>query len=140
MKFGGMRRAILISTVVISLLATYCATGKPRYQYQRTVPGADGTVYVQGIKVQPKLFLFNSTSPVIWNCKLRGEDLKCDRELLLNIDPQYSQNEVTNFEVLSSKDNKFVYRIDGLDNGIFSTRPVLGLICVSDSKGDLTCK
>lgn len=135
-----MRKAIFLPLVAFSLVAANCATGKPRYQYQRTVPGADGTVYVQGIKVQPKMFIFNSTSPVIWNCKLRGEDLKCDRELMLNIDPQYSQNEVTSFEVLSSKDNKFVYRIDGLDNGFFATRPVLGLICVSDSKGDLTCK
>lgn len=140
MRFGGMRRAIITLSFLLIFVSVNCATGKPRYQYQRTVPGADGTVYVQGIKIQPKMFIFNSATPVIWNCKLRGEDLKCDRELTLNIDPQYSQNEVTSFDVLSSKDNKFVYRIDGLDNGFFSTRPVLGLICVSDSKGDLTCK
>lgn len=135
-----MHRAIFLISVTVSVFMANCATGKPRYQYQRTVPGADGTVYVQGIKIQPKMFIFNSAAPVIWNCKLRGEDLKCDRELALNIDPQYTQNEVTSFEVLSAKDNKFVYRIDGLDNGFFSTRPVLGLICVGDSKGDLTCK
>ena len=68
-----------------------CATDRVRYQYQRTVPGADGTIYVQGLKVQQKMFLFNSMTPVIWNCKLRGEDLKCDRELQLNIDSKYWQ-------------------------------------------------
>lgn len=135
-----MSRHFLLLMLFAALVSMHCATGKPRYQYQRTVAGADGTVYVQGIKVQPKMFVFNSVSPVIWNCKLRGEDLKCDRELALNIDPQYSQNEVTNFDVMSSKDNKFVYRIDGVENTFFSTRPVVGLICVSDSKGDLTCR
>lgn len=136
MKIDVMRFVLL----GIALLLSRCVTGLPRYQYQRTLPGADGTVYVQGLKIQPRGYLFSSTSAVIWNCKLRGEDLKCDRELNLNIDAQYSQNEITGFEVLSSKDNKYVYRIDAVDNTLFSTKPVAGLICVADSKGDLTCK
>lgn len=86
-----MRRIVLFALCGASLLAINCATGKPHYQYQRTVPGADGTVYVQGLKIQQKMFLYNSVKPVIWNCKLRGEDLRCDRELKLNIDSSYWQ-------------------------------------------------
>ncbi len=48
--------------------------------------------------------------------------------------------EITNFEVLSNKDNKIIYRVDAVENGVFSSRPVLGLICVADSKGDLVCR
>lgn len=48
--------------------------------------------------------------------------------------------EITNFEVLSNKDGKIIYRVDALESGVFSSRPVLGLICVADSKGDLTCR
>ncbi len=90
MRVGAMRKVYGFAVLVLSLAALNCATGKPRYQYQRTVPGADGTVYVQAIKVQSRI-LFSSTTPVILNCKLRGEDLKCDRELNLNIDTQYWQ-------------------------------------------------
>jgi hypothetical protein len=91
MKIAGMRKFFSVVFLALSLATLNCATGKPRYQYQRTVPGADGTVYVQAIKVQPRI-LFSSTTPVILNCKLRGEDLKCDRELNLNIDTQYWQS------------------------------------------------
>ncbi|MBN8219706.1 MAG: hypothetical protein J0L53_02225 [Spirochaetes bacterium] len=48
--------------------------------------------------------------------------------------------EITNFEVLNNKDGKIIYRVDALESGVFSSRPVLGLICVADSKGDLTCR
>jgi hypothetical protein len=48
--------------------------------------------------------------------------------------------EITNFEVLSNKDNKIIYRVDAVENGIFSSRQVLGLVCVADSKGDLVCR
>jgi len=129
---------IILSLSLAAL--TNCVTGKATYQYQRTLPGADGTVYVQGNKIESRAFIFNSTKPVIWNCKLRGEELKCDRELALNIDAQYMQNEITGFEVLSSKDNKYVYRIDAQENTLFSNKPAPGLICAADSKGDLVCK
>lgn len=48
--------------------------------------------------------------------------------------------QVTNFEVLSDKDNRVIYRIDGTEDTFFSTRPVLALICVPDSNGDLICR
>ena len=48
--------------------------------------------------------------------------------------------EVTSMEVLNSKEGKIIYRIDALESTMFSTRPVLGLICVPDSKGDLVCR
>lgn len=80
-----------ILTGALALTAIGCATDRAHYQYQRTVPGADGTVYVQAVKIQPKLFIFSSSSPVVLNCKLRGEDLRCDRELDISIDKRYWQ-------------------------------------------------
>ncbi|MBS0618613.1 MAG: hypothetical protein JSR44_10525 [Spirochaetes bacterium] len=51
-----------------------------------------------------------------------------------------SSLEITNFEVLNNKEGKVIYRIDALESSTFSTRPVLGLICVPDNKGDLVCR
>ncbi|HRP70336.1 MAG TPA: hypothetical protein PLY93_12450 [Turneriella sp.] len=48
--------------------------------------------------------------------------------------------EITNFDVLSNKDGKVVYRVDAVENTTFSSRPLLGIICASDSKGDLVCR
>lgn len=75
--------------LLVALVLAACAS-KPTYRFQRTVPGPDGTVYVQAVKVQSAL-LFSSASNVILNCKLRGEDLRCDRELKITIDNQYWQ-------------------------------------------------
>jgi len=84
----GLMRLVYLGLI---LAAAGCATDRAHYQFQRTVPGADGTVYVQAIKVQPKMFIFSSSTPVILNCKLRGEDLRCDRELKISIDKKYWQ-------------------------------------------------
>lgn len=89
MRLGTMRKAFVLCALFAALFSINCAS-KARYVYQRTVPGSDGTVYVQATRVQPR-FLFTSQTPVILNCKLRGEDLKCERELTLNIDSQYWQ-------------------------------------------------
>lgn len=48
--------------------------------------------------------------------------------------------DVTNFEVLNSKDSRLVYRVDMVENGMLSTRQAPGFICVPDSKGDLVCR
>ncbi|MCX7632215.1 MAG: hypothetical protein N2Z22_02645 [Turneriella sp.] len=78
---------------LLSLLAPPLLLGcisKPSYRFQRTVPGPDGTVYVQAVKVQHAI-LFTSQSNVILKRKLRGEALRCDRELKIPIDNQYWQ-------------------------------------------------
>lgn len=85
-----MRWQILLITVC-AFVAVGCVTDRAHYQYQRTVPGTDGTVYVQAIKIQPKMFFFTVSRPVILNCKLRGEDLRCDRELKVSMDTKYWQ-------------------------------------------------
>lgn len=48
--------------------------------------------------------------------------------------------EITNMEVVSSKDNKIIYRVDAVEDTFFSSRQVLALICVADNKGDLVCR
>jgi len=48
--------------------------------------------------------------------------------------------EITNLEVISNKDNKIIYRVDAVEDTFFSSRQVLALICVPDSKGDLVCR
>jgi len=48
--------------------------------------------------------------------------------------------EITNFDVLSNKDGKVVYRVDAVEDTAFSKRPLVGIICVPDSKGDLVCR
>ncbi|HRP70337.1 MAG TPA: hypothetical protein PLY93_12455 [Turneriella sp.] len=89
MKSGVMNFMRISFVAALALMAAHCAT-PAHYQYQRTVPGADGTVYVQTLKIQPRI-IYNSTKPVILNCKLRGENLNCDRELQINIDSTYWQ-------------------------------------------------
>lgn len=48
--------------------------------------------------------------------------------------------EITNLEVISNKENKIIYRVDAVEDTFFSSRQVLALICVPDSKGDLVCR
>ncbi|MBV6494752.1 MAG: hypothetical protein LDLANPLL_02789 [Turneriella sp.] len=90
MKTVIMRKLRVTFLASLFLVAVGCAT-PAHYQYQRTVPGSDGTVYVQALKIEPRI-IYNAKKPVILNCKLRGENLACDRELQINIDSTYWQN------------------------------------------------
>lgn len=51
-----------------------------------------------------------------------------------------SSVQVTNLEVINSKDGQTVYRVDAVEDTFFSTRQVQGLLCVPDSAGDLLCR
>ncbi len=73
------------------LAVVNCASGRPRYQLQRAVPGSDGVVYVQAIKSTRALGVLNRSKPVILNCRLRGAELRCDKELKITYDSQYWQ-------------------------------------------------
>lgn len=58
------------------------------YEYQRTLPGNDGLVYVQGLEKRD-FILVKFQRPVIWKCQLRGEELNCGQELKVTIDNDY---------------------------------------------------
>ncbi len=51
-----------------------------------------------------------------------------------------SSFQITNFEMLTNKDGRVVYRIDGMEDTFFSERPMPAIICVPDSQGDLQCR
>lgn len=51
-----------------------------------------------------------------------------------------SSVQVTNLEVINSKDGQIIYRVDAVEDTFFSTRQVQGLLCVPDSSGDLLCR